>query len=328
MAILETNYMGLALRNPLIVASSGLTSSVRKLAELELAGAGAVVLKSVFEEQIRHETSHLDSYADQPEGADYLKFYLTEDYLAKYIALIKEAKRTLSIPVIASICCIKQGEWVEFARRIEAAGADALELNIFLLPTDMEESSEAIEGRYLSIVESVTSAVSLPVAVKIGSRFTNLLGMLNGILARGAKAVVMFNRFYEPDIDINGMNVSESDIFSTSSELRNSIRWIALSSSRLPQLDIVASTGVHTGRDAVKVLLAGAKAYEVCSEIYDNGMSVIEQINSFVSSWMGQNGFERVEEFVGKVNYSSVHDPLAFERAQFMKYYSSREMQE
>lgn len=323
---METEYLGLTLRNPSVASSSGLTSSVEKLKRLEEAGAGAVVLKSVFEEQIVNETVHLDHYSAYSEAAEYLQFYLKEDYLGKYLELIAGAKKELDIPVIASICCLSQGQWVDFAKRIEASGADALELNVFILPTREDESAREIESRYLAIVGSVTAAVKIPVAVKIGSRFTNPLEIVKGIVHRNARGVVMFNRFYEPDIDIESLDVTESGVFSSSSELRNSIRWIAMASARFPRLDIAASTGVHTGADAVKVMLAGASVYELCSVLYKEGPGALAKINRFVEEWMTRRGFGSAQEFVGKVNYSRVPDTLAYERAQFMRYFASKEI--
>lgn len=325
MANLETKYLGLTLRNPLIVSSCGLTASLEKVKRAEEAGAGAVVLKSVFEEQIIHESSHLQSFSAYTEAADYLQFYLKEDYINKYLTLITEAKKQLSIPVIASVCCVSAGRWKEYACRLEAAGADALELNIFFLPTDIYESSESIERRYLRIVEQIVSVLKIPVVVKMGQHFTNMLSIVNGIEAAGAKGVVMFNRFFEPDININTIAVSEADILSTSAELRNSIRWVGMASAKFPNLDIVASTGVERGEDAVKVLLSGAITYEVCSTIYRNGLGVIEQINGFVSEWMDKNGFTNTSDFIGKLNYGNVSNPIAYERAQFMKYFASYE---
>ena len=198
---LKTEYLGLSLRNPLIVSSSGLTASLEKLQRLEAAGAGAVVLKSVFEEQIVNETAHLEVYNAYPEAADYLHFYLKEDYLEQYIGLIAEAKKNLSIPVIGSICCVSEGGWIDFARRIEEAGADALELNVFFLPADPMVAGAEIERQYLSVVRDVAEKVSVPVAVKISTHFTSPLSMIQGIRQCGAEGVVMFNRFYEPDIN-------------------------------------------------------------------------------------------------------------------------------
>lgn len=325
MAKLETSYLGLKLKNPLIVSSSGLTSSIEKLKRLEESGAGAVVLKSVFEEQVIHESSVLENYSDSSEASDHLSAYLKENYLNEYIALIKQAKSSLSIPVIGSINCVHGGQWIDYAKHIETAGADALELNIFLLITDYHRKSATIERNYLKIVKEVIGSVKIPVTVKIGSRFTNLLGMIEGIEHAGAEGIVMFNRYYEPDINIDSMSVVGANIFSDSSELRNSIRWIAMTSAQFPKLDIAASTGIHTGTDAVKVLLAGASAYEVCSTIYEHGLEVIDEINDFVSEWMQHKGFEFIEEFKGKVNYNTVQNPHSFERAQFMKYAVSHE---
>ncbi len=322
---LKTTYLGLELRNPLIVGSSSLGSTREKLIRLDEAGAGAVVLKSVFEEQILHETTHLENFTAYTEAGDYLRYYLQENYLGQYLNLIRDAKQTIGIPVIGSICCVASGAWEEFARRIEEAGADALELNIFLLPTDAGESSEAIERRYLKIVEQVIRAVSIPVAVKIGSRFTNPLSIVRAVEHRGARGVVMFNRFFEPDFDINTLQVVPAEMFSTSDELRGNLRWIGMASAAVPQLDIAASTGVHTGEDAAKVLLAGASAFEVCSAIYREGVGVIGQINATLRSWMQQQGFESINEVVGKLNYNHLPNPLAYERAQFMKYFGNQE---
>ena len=321
---LKTEYLGLSLRNPLIVSSSGLTASLKKLQRLEAAGAGAVVLKSVFEEQIVNETAHLEVYNAYPEAADYLHFYLKEDYLEQYIGLIAEAKKNLSIPVIGSICCVSEGGWIDFARRIEEAGADALELNVFFLPADPMVAGAEIERQYLSVVRDVAEKVSVPVAAKISTHFTSPLNMIQRIRQCGAEGVVMFNRFYEPDINTDSVQVMEADIFSTSADLRGSIRWIAMASAAFPDLDIAASTGVHTGADAVKVLLAGASAFEDCSAIYHNGLGVIDRINGYLSGWMTEHRFTSISEFCGRLNYRSVAHPLAYERAQFMKYFAAR----
>lgn len=323
MAHLNVTYLGLKLRNPLIVSSSGLTASLMKLQRLEESGAGAVVLKSVFEEQILNEVTHLEEYTGYTEAADYLQAYLEDNYLSKHLALIKSAKESLSIPVIASLCCVSNGDWVDYARKIEEAGADALELNIFLMPVTCEEESAAIEQSYLDIVHEVVSAVRLPVSVKLGSRFTNLLNIVKGIEHRDAKGVVMFNRFYEPDININALQLVEADIFSSPVELRNSIRGIAMASSKCSRLDIAASTGVHSGEDAVKVLLAGAAAVEICSTVYKHGLGVIAEINTFIEKWMLKQKFATIQDFKGRLNYAHVSNPFAFERAQFMKYFQS-----
>lgn len=318
---LNVKYLGLELRNPVIVSSSPLTASVEKIIALEKHGAGAVVLKSIFEEQIMGEAAFLDRYNDYPEAADYLNAYLSSDYLAGHLALIAEAKQKVDIPVIASINCSTDGSWVDYAKSIERAGADALELNIFFLPTDARMTSAAIEERYLSVVNAVTSQLRIPVSVKLGMRFTNVLSICREIYYRGGKGVVMFNRFFEPNIDVNTMSMSTAESLSTNSELRNSLRWVGLCSSEIPMLDVAVTGGVHTGEDAVKALLAGARAVEICSTIYINGLDVIGQIAGYIEDWMSTHSFDAVADFTGKLNYNGSGDKQLFQRAQYMKYF-------
>lgn len=321
MTKLSVNYLGLNLRTPVIVSSSPLTASVEKIASLEHHGAGAVVLKSVFEEQIEGESSMLERYSDYPEAADYLHAYVGSDYLKGHIDLIKECKRTLSIPIIASINCVSTGQWIDYARRIEAAGADALELNIFILPTNADDTAAVIEAKYLDIVEKVTSAISIPVSVKLSSRFTNILSVARQVYYRKACGVVMYNRYFEPDIDIDNLTLSASESLSHPSELRNALRIVALCSAAEPLLDISVSTGVHSGEDAVKAILAGAKAVQVCSAIYENGLDVIGKINSFVAEWMHKNSYHTIESFRGTMNYKGAADQQTYQRVQFMRYF-------
>ncbi len=318
---LHVNYLGLELRNPIIVSSSPFTSTVDKIVRLEEHGAGAVVLKSVFEEQLLGETAFLERYHDYPEAADYLSSYLRSDYVGNYLNMISEAKRRTTLPIIASINCITGGEWIEFARRIEQAGADALELNIFLLPTDKDLDTDAIERHYLDIVNKVTSAVSFPVSVKLGIRFTNILSIVKEIYYRHGKGVVLYNRFYEPDINIDNMTLVEGDTFSMSGELRNSLRWIGLTSAQVPLIDLSVSTGIHTGEDAVKAILAGAKTVQVCTALYKQGLGAIGDMKAFISEWMQQHTFERVSDFCGKLNFASAADTTLYERVQYMRYF-------
>ena len=204
---IKTKYLGLELNSPVILSSSGLTSNLQRIKDAEMAGAGAVVLKSIFEEQIMSEVAHVDSYSDYPEAADYVRAYVEENRLGLYLKLIEDAKQQCDIPIIASINCRQAGEWVDYARVIEAAGADALELNIFLLPTDKETSSDEIERNYLNIITRVKEAISIPLSVKLGAGFTNPLAIVREIYYRNVKGVVLFNRFYPTDIDIEKMAV-------------------------------------------------------------------------------------------------------------------------
>ncbi|HJE88554.1 dihydroorotate dehydrogenase-like protein [Rikenella microfusus] len=322
---IKTKYLGLELKSPVILSSSGLTSTLQRIKDAEAAGAGAVVLKSIFEEQIMSEVAHVDSYSDYPEAADYVRAYVQENSLGLYLKLIEDAKQQCDIPIIASINCRRAGEWVNYARVIEAAGADALELNIFLLPTDKETSSDEIERNYLEIIAQVKEAITIPLSVKLGAGFTNPLAVVREIYYRNVKGVVLFNRFYPTDIDIERMSVKAGDIFSHSSELANVLRWTAFVNGSLPLIDVAVSTGVHTGADAVKAMLAGASAVEIASVVYEKGLDVIGEMNDFVRDWMRRHDFQTTRDFIGRMNAKNIPNPMLYERTQFMKYYSNHE---
>lgn len=321
---LKTNYLGLTLRNPIIVASSPWTTSLDKIVKLEEAGAGAVVLKSVFEEQINGETGYLESYNDYPEAADYIKNYVADDYIKSHLSLIKEAKQTVGIPIIASINCTSAGTWMEYARKIEAAGADALELNIFILPKDIDETAESIEKRYFDIVSGVTSAINIPVTVKLGFNFTNVQNICKEIYYRNGRGVVLFNRFTEPDIDVESISMTAFGPLSERSELRNTLRTIGLISPQLPMLDIAAATGVHTGEDMVKAILAGAKAVEICSTLYINGLGAIKDMNEYMYDWMQRHSFNTVADFCGILNNPDYKEEELYRRVQFVKHFEKK----
>lgn len=322
---IKTKYLGLELKSPVILSSSGLTSTLQRIQEAEAAGVGAVVLKSIFEEQIMSEVAHVDSYSDYPEAADYVRAYVKDNSLTQYLDLIREAKQKCEIPIIASINCHQAGEWVNYARVIESAGADALELNIFLLPTDKETSSEAIERKYLEIVTQVKEAITIPLSVKLGAGFTNPLAIVREIYYRNVPGVVLFNRFYPTDIDIEKLTVRAGDIFSQPSELSNVLRWTALVNGSLPLIDIAVSTGVHSGADAVKAMLAGASAVEIASVVYEKGLPVVGEINAFVCDWMRRHDFQTTSDFIGRMNAKNIPNPELYERTQFMKYFSNHE---
>lgn len=241
---LKTTYLGLELNNPLIAASSPYTATVDNIKKLEDAGIGAVVLKSIFEEQIRGEATMLDTFSDYPEAADYLNAYVHQEYMASHLDIISRLKKETSLPVIASINCSSEGSWTDYANSVEAAGADALELNIYVMPTSADQSSEVIEERYLTVLKSVVDKVSIPVSVKLNMRFTNVLNICNRIYFRGGRGVVMFNRTFEPDFDIDTLTLSRStDALSAPSELRNSLRTVGLCAPQVQMLDIAISTG-------------------------------------------------------------------------------------
>jgi len=320
---LSTSFAGLSLKSPIIVSSSGLTSSVDRIKKVAAAGAGAVVTKSLFEEQINHEIGKMSAESDYPEAGDYIRTYARENSLGEYLSLIRSAKEAVDIPVIASINCVSASEWIDFAGKIEEAGADALELNIYFLPIDKDRKPSAYEKEYLHLVSEVKKRTSLPLIVKLGNGFSNITWMVDQLYQRGAAAVVLFNRFYAPDINTDELSFGSAEVLSTPAELRTTLRWIGIVSSQVKQLDLAASTGVHSGMAVVKQILAGATAVQVCSVLYRNGLDYIKDMTLEMKKWMEKNQYDSPGDFRGKMNYGSLDDPSVYERAQFMKYFSS-----
>jgi len=328
MANLETTYLRLKLKNPLVAASSGLTSSVEKIVELEKAGIGAVVLKSVFEEQINNEVSSMLEKDQQnmgyPEAEDYIKGYLRDNTINKHLDLLQEAKKAVDIPIIASVNCMSSAEWTTIAKDFEEAGADAIELNIFYVPTDRIEKPGEVEQLYINILKKVKSEISIPVSVKFGLYHSNIVGMADKLLANGASGIVMFNRFYEPDINLETLELTSSEVFSSPADVRKTLRWVGLVSSKVHKLDIAASTGIHDGSAAIKQILAGAQVAQLCSTLYLNGSGVVAEIIDDFSKFMNKWNFKKIEDFRGRLSYKNIPDPLMYERSQFMKYFSNR----
>lgn len=322
---LKTKYLGLDLRSPLIVSSSRLTSTIDHLKEAEDNGAGAVVLKSLFEEQINYYINSVASSSAYPEADDYVAYYTRSHSVEEYLTLIRNAKESLQIPVIPSINCYSSEGWTGFARKIAEAGADAIEINLFVMPVDRKESSGEVEKTYFELIEKLKKILTIPLSLKIGFRFSNVLYMIDQFYMRGVDGVVMFNRFYEPDIDITRMEIVPASIFSRESEMRYVLRWIAMASSQDIRMDFSATTGVHSGGDAVKYLLAGAHSVQVCSVLYEKGIQYLKEMNNDISEWMERNGFLTINQFRGKLNHINVGNPSLYERTQFMKYFSSEE---
>lgn len=328
MVDLKTKYMGLELKNPIIVGSSGLTNSIENIIEIEKNGAGAVVLKSLFEEQIMQDISKTISQDEHtnmyPEATDYIMNYSKDTAVGNYLQLIKEAKAAVNIPVIASVNCVTSAEWVSFAAKIEEAGADALELNIFILPSDPRQTGEENEKVYLDIIHQVQKVVAIPIAIKLSYYFSSLAKTTLSLSWTGISGIVLFNRFFSPDIDIDKFEVKPTNIFSTPEELPISLRWVAMLSSRL-HCDIAASTGVHDGEAVVKQLLAGAKAVQISSVLYKNGFGEINVMLGELKKWMEKHNFTSVDDFIGKMSIKETENPAAYERVQFMKYFSGIE---
>ncbi len=325
MSDLSTTYMGLKLRNPVIVGSSGMTESVKGVKRAADAGAGAVVLKSLFEEQIRNESGYAINSNEQQyyyaQAEDYIRNYTRGNDLKKYLDLISGSRNTVDIPVIASINCVTSSEWMDFAVQAQRAGADGLELNMFMLPSDPSRNSGQNEQVYLDVLEKVTKMVSIPVAAKISYYFSGLANMVGKIASTGIRGLVMFNRFFSPDIDIETFEVKSSNIFSTSDELALPLRWVAMLASRVP-CDIAASTGIHDGSALIKQLLAGAKAGQVASVLYRKGHSAIGSMLEELDAYMERHNFSSLDEVIGKMSFDRADNPAAYERMQFMKYFS------
>lgn len=328
MANIETTYLGLKLKNPLVAGSSGLTNSVDKIKDLADAGIGAVVLKSIFEEQINYEISNLlnkqPENTDYPEAEYYIENYLRDNAVASHIELIRKTKEAVDIPVIASVNCVSSQGWTGFAKDFEDAGADAIELNVFYLPTDRNEDPGTIEQLYVDVLDNVKNKVTIPVSVKFGLNYSNIIGMADRLKAEGAAGVVMFNRFYEPDIDLDNLKLTASEIFSSPADMRRVLRWVGMVSSAVTKLDIAASTGIHDGSAVIKQLLAGAQVAQLCSTLYVNGANVIPEILKELKSFMDKWNFATIDYFRGRLSYKSIPNPLMYERSQFMKYFSNR----
>ena len=324
---LKTKYMGLNLKNPIIIASSGLTNSVEKIKDLEKAGAGAIVLKSIFEEQINNEVNNQINRSPQhlfPEEEDFTWNYTRNKLITNQLNLLSEAKKETEIPIIASISCMSVSEWIVFAKDLENTGADALELNLFFVPTDPDKPSEEIEQFYLRIVSEVRKNVKIPLSVKIGFYYSNLIGMANKLTASGADALVLFNRFYEPDINLEKLEMTTSEVFSSPEDIRQSMRWIGLISSQLPNVQVAAGTGIHDGEAVIKQLLVGAQAAQIGSSVYINGPQVIAGMLSELTAFMKKRHFKKIEDFRGLLSYKNISNPAIYERVQFMKYFEGR----
>jgi len=319
---LSTHYMGLTLRNPLVVSSSGLTGTIDGVRRCAAAGAGAVVLKSIFEEQIAAEVSQYfrtpDVAAWHPEAEEYITRYGREDAVADYLGLIREAKRSTSIPILASVHCVTAGAWTEFAERIEQAGADGIELNVFVLPSDPRRDAKSNEQVYFDLAREVTRKVSVPVALKVGSHFSALARTLIDLSRTPIRGLVLFNRFFQVDFDIENLELVAASILSRREEIAVPLRWISILSGQV-DCDLAATTGVHDGAGVVKQLLAGAAAVQICSTLYENDVPYLTTILDELSAWMERHGYRSVAEFRGALGQRQSTNPAAYERVQFMK---------
>lgn len=318
---LTISYLGLKLKSPIIVSSSTFTGNVESISKCAKAGAGAVVLKSIFEEQIlsdiKKEEGYSNVYDSYPEALEYLSTFMRGNEIEIYEKLIKESKENVDIPIIASINCTNKGEWISIAKEFQEAGADAIELNIIVYPFDKNISSKDIENEYINILQEVEKNVNIPVSVKIGDHFTNISNMAFDLANAGAKGLVLFNRFYNPDIDIDQMKAIPGNALSVPEENSNTLRWISLLSAQQIPCELSASTGIYSGKDVIRQILAGATTAQVCSVLYRNGISYINQMITDIEMWMKKHKFENIQDFRGLVNKKE--DIKIVERLQYLR---------
>jgi dihydroorotate dehydrogenase (fumarate) len=336
MVDLSTNYLGIPLKNPLVVSASPLSHKVENVLQLEEAGVSAVVMYSLFEEQIIHDSLRLhrdltqgtESFAEAttylPDSGPYQNLRQYTIGPDTYVEQVRQLKRSVGIPIIGSLNGVSNGGWVEYASKIEAAGADALELNIYSLPTDLDTTGSQLEDGYLRLVRSIRASIKIPIAVKLSPFFTALPNFAQNLADEGVNGLVLFNRFYQPDFDLEELEVVPRLILSTSQELRLPLRWIAILYGRIP-LDLALTTGIHTSEDLIKATMAGASACMVASTLLKYGISHAEEILDGMLAWMEEREYESITQLRGSMSQRSVADPEEFERANYIKVLSSFE---
>ena len=319
----STNYMGLELKTPLVAGSCGLTHSVKQIKEMVKHGAGAVVLKSLFEEQIIAELQeNIESYnAGYPSAFDYIREYTRDNAVSEYLTLIKRVKEEVDVPIIASINCVSSDEWLSFAKAVEDEGADGLEVNVSLLPSDPRKTCVDYERVYFDVVDQLTGLITIPVALKMSLYSSALANVIDRLSWGGkVKGFVLFNRYYRPDFDLDSLTLQSANIFSTPEEMPIPLRWIALLSAKI-DAHFAASTGVHDSDGVIKMLLAGARTVQMVSAIYEKGPSHFATVLEGLEEWMEKKGFSSLEDFRGKLAWQD-EDDTSLQRMQFMKYFA------
>ena len=321
---LATDYLGLRLKNPLVAAASPISRDVAGIKQLEDAGIAGVVLYSLFEEQIIHQRAEHEHYQDLGTNtyAEALSFVPALDYGPRgpdeYLAHVTRAKKAVNIPIIASLNGATLGGWIEYATLLEQAGADALELNLYHLATDPASSAEAVEHRYLEVVQAVKKAVGIPVAIKLGAQFTSLPHFAKQLDDYGVDGLVLFNRFYQPDIDLEALEVTPNLIFSAPHEMRLALRWIAILDPVI-NASLAATTGIYTAPDVLKLLMAGADVTMLCAVLLRDGPGSVPDILTGMRDWLEEHDYTGVRQLQGSMNHSACSNPSAFERANYMR---------
>jgi len=321
---LSTTYMGMKLANPLVVSAGPMSMDLDSLRKMEDSGAAAVVLASLFEEQIQHEAMELDFYLQH--GADRWAEATTyfphqQDYKLgpeEYLDHVSAAKGAVAIPVIASLNGLSTGGWISYARKIEQAGADAIELNVYFIPTDPRLASHRVEEAYLAVLQAVKSAVSIPVAMKLSPFFSATASMAARLASAGVDALVLFNRFYQPDIDIDNLEVRPSLTLSSSLEMRLPLRWVAILHGKI-RASLAGSGGIHTAQDVAKMILVGADVTMMCSALLKHGISHLATMRAGLVEIMAAKEYESVQQMKGILSLRNCPEPAAFERANYLK---------
>ncbi len=324
MVDLSTTYLGLELKNPLVASASPLSKNLDSVRRLEDAGVSAVVMYSLFEEQIQHESRALDFFLDQgtEQFAEAITYFPDLEHYnigpESYLELIQKIKRAVGIPVIGSLNGISTGGWVDYGRKIQVAGADALELNIYNIPTDVYTSAQQVEDEYVELVAEMRKQITIPLAVKLSPYFSALPHFANRLVQAGANGLVLFNRFYQPDLDIETLEVAPNLVLSTSDELRLPLRWIAILYGRI-QADLALTSGVHTAEDVVKAMMAGARVAMTTSALLHEGPGKATEILQNLTTWLESHDYESIRQMCGSMSQRAVSDPSTFERANYMK---------
>ena len=321
----KTKYLGLELKNPIIVGSCGLTADIDKLTAIEAAGAGAVVLKSIFEEQIIHDikrNTHIvaptDNYGD---SYDYIAQHVADDSMGRFFSTIREAKRRLSIPIIGSINCFSYENWITYASKFQEAGCDALELNMAILPYETSLSSDDVERTFSQIITTLRKSITIPISIKVGTYFTDMARQLQQLSWTGIQGITMFNKSVQVDIDTDKMELKNASYLSSQEDLYNTLRWVAIMGKKM-RCDISASTGVQTADDVVKLLLAGASSVQVVSCLYKNGIEYLSELCNGLCRWMQDKGFDSIQQFRGRLAVAPTDKASVAMRTQFMKYFA------
>lgn len=321
----KTKYLGLELKTPIIVGSCGLTADVDKMVQMENAGAGAIVVKSVFEEQIiydikrnTHVVAPTDNYGDSYE---YIAMHVADDSLEKHFAMIREAKQRLTIPVIGSVNCFSYENWLTYAKKFEEAGCDALELNMAILPYETSLSADDVERTFSQIINTLRKSISIPISIKVGTYFTDMAKQMQQLSWMGIQGVTMFNKNVQVDIDIEKETLTNASYLSNPEDIYNTLRWVAILSKKM-RCDLSASTGVYTSDDVVKMLLAGATSVQVVSCLYKNGIESLRQLNEGLQRWMEKKGYDNIAKFRGKLAVQPTDKASVAMRTQFMKYFA------